>query len=65
MSARGKVRFAWGLIVFALVGWPASALTVAAEEPQVVLALSWIAILLGGVTALFEAQTQVKQDDEG
>lgn len=64
MSARGKVRFAWCLIVFALVGWPLSAFTVASEEPQVVLALSWIAILLGGVTALFEAQTHVKQEEE-
>lgn len=64
MSPAAKERFAWFLIGFALVGWPISALTVARSEPQVVLALSWIAILLTGVTALFEAQVLVKQEEE-
>lgn len=64
MTARSKVYFAWTLILFAVVGWPTSAFTVAKSEPQVVLGLSWIAILLTGVTALFEAQVLVKQEEE-
>lgn len=34
------------LLVFAVLGWPLSQLTVARHEPPFVLALSWLAIIV-------------------
>ena len=46
-----------------MIGWPASALTVAKGEPQFILGLSWIAITL---TALdVAATTDVRNEQEG
>lgn len=44
MKLRQKI--AWIVLVIAVVGWPATAFTIASSEPQVVLGLSWIAIIL-------------------
>ena len=63
MSPRLRVWAAWVLVAVCLVGWPLSALTIAKEEPQFILALSWIAIL---VTALDVVSTQdVRKQQEG
>ncbi len=63
MSPKVRVWAAWALVVVCLVGWPVSALTIAKEEPQFILALSWIAIL---VTALDVVSTQdVRKQQEG
>lgn len=43
---RAEVILAWTLLVGSLIGWPLSALTVARDEPQFVLGLSWLAITL-------------------
>ena len=55
MSVKWRLRFAWVLLVGSLIGWPLSALTWAAEEPQFILGLSWLAITL---TALDIVSTQ-------
>lgn len=46
LSPRNRVRGAWVLLVMSIIGWPVSQLTVAKNEPPVVLALSWIAIII-------------------
>lgn len=59
---RWYIRTAWVLLAIALVGWPASQLTWAKDEPPFVLALSWLAIVLTCVDVLVTAH--VKRDTE-
>jgi hypothetical protein len=56
----GRKRLAWGLIILTVVGWPATSLTVFAQEPQGILGLSWFAIFLTAVDILLTAE--VKDD---
>jgi hypothetical protein len=49
MRPQTRRRVAGWLIVASLLGWPVTALTLAREEPQFVLGLSWIAITLTAV----------------
>ena len=63
MSPKVRVRAAWALLVGTLVAWPATALTVFREEPQGILGLSFLAIV---VTALDVLSTQdVRSKQEG
>lgn len=55
LNPRSQVTIAWSLIGFSLLGWPLSALTVAREEPQVILAISWLALIFSGYSALVAA----------
>ena len=58
-----RLKLAVALLVIATIGWPVSALTVARDEPQFVLGLSWLAILL---TALDIINTvDVRREQEG
>ena len=51
------------LVAVCLVGWPASCLTIARDEPPVILGLSWIAIV---IAALDVWSTQdVRKEQEG
>lgn len=52
MKRKPKLILAWGLLIGSVIGWPITALTVAKQEPQVVLALSWIAIIITALDAL-------------
>lgn len=62
MNAR-RVRtvVAWVLLVGSLIGWPISALTVARDEPQFVLGLSWLAIVLTSADLLSTSQVHEDQ----
>lgn len=50
------------LLVSSLAGWPLSALTIARDEPQVVLGLSWLAITITALDVLFTADVRVEVD---
>ncbi len=56
MSAGKKTRktLAWSVLVLCVVGWPISAMTVANDEPQFVLGLSWFALILTSVLIVIE-----------
>lgn len=64
MSPQWRRRAAWVLIVICVVGWPGTALTIARAEPPVVLALSWIAILLTACDILSTQDVRVQQEDK-
>ena len=64
MSPENRVRFAWVLLVASLVGWPASALTLARDEPQFVLGLSWFAITLTALDIVLTADVRKEQDGD-
>lgn len=63
MSAKLKRGLAWFLFVGSIVGWPLSAMTVAADEPQFVLGLSWLAIILTAMDGLWIAQQEEKDKE--
>jgi hypothetical protein len=64
MSPKWRVRAAWVLVAASCIGWPVSALTVAKEEPQFVLGLSWGAILLTALDIVSTQDVREKQEDE-
>jgi hypothetical protein len=54
----------WVLLGGSLIGWPLSAFTLARNEPQFVLGLSWLAIILTAADLLSTSQVYEKQDDD-
>jgi hypothetical protein len=64
VSPKWRVRAAWLLVAASCIGWPVSALTVARDEPQFVLGLSWGAILLTALDIVSTSDVREKQEDE-
>jgi hypothetical protein len=63
VNPKVRVRAAWVLLVVALISWPATALTVFKDEPQGILGLSFLAIV---IECLNVVSTQdVRQQQEG
>lgn len=50
------------VLVASLIGWPTTALTVFKDEPQGILALSWLALTLTAADVL--ATTDVRAQDD-
>lgn len=61
-TRRLEVIVALVLLVGSLIGWPLSALTVAASEPPFVLGLSWFAITLTAADLLKTSRVHRDQD---
>jgi hypothetical protein len=62
VSPKWRVRAAWALLVVTLIAWPVTALTVFSGEPQGILGLSFLAII---VTCLDVVSTQdVRKEQE-
>lgn len=64
MSPKARVRFAWCLLAASVVGYPLTALTVAKDEPHVVLALSWFAITLTAWDVVSTADVRAEQEED-
>jgi hypothetical protein len=62
-ARRLRVIAAWVLILGTLAGWPISLFTLAKDEPPFVLSLSWMAILIEGVTLLTTSQVHEEQGE--
>lgn len=62
-SPATRVRFAWSLLVASMIGWPLSAFTVARQEPQFILGLSWLAIALTALDIVATADVRREQDN--
>lgn len=60
----GRTKLGWALVIGSAVGWPLTALTIFSEEPQGILGLSWLAILLTGVDILLTAEIHDSDDDD-
>ena len=63
MSPRWRRRAAAALVVGSLIAWPLSAFTLAKDEPQFVLGLSFLAITF--TAADIWATTDVRKEQEG
>lgn len=55
---------AWILLAGCIAGWPVSAVWLARDEPQFVLGLSWMALILTSLDLLSTSQVAEKQDQE-
>lgn len=60
--ARWYVVFAWALLIGSLIGWPLTALTVFRHEPQGILGLSWLAILLTAADIVITSNVRQEQE---
>lgn len=58
---KARVIAAWTLLVLSVIGWPVSALTLARNEPQFVLGLSWMAIVIEAANLLTSSQVHEEQ----
>jgi len=61
MKAKARISMAWALLGISAVGWPLTALTLAKHEPQFILGLSWMAIIIEALNVVLNAQIQEKQ----
>jgi len=52
-NPRNRIYFARILLSVAVIGWPITAMTLFKDEPQGILGLSWLAIILTSVDILF------------
>jgi hypothetical protein len=59
---KARKILAWSLLVIGLIGWPVSQLTFARNEPPMVLALSWLAIILSALDAVFIVKVEEEND---
>jgi hypothetical protein len=55
---------AWGILVVSIVGWPVSALTVFHDEPQGILGLSWLALILTAFDILSTQDVRQQHEDD-
>jgi hypothetical protein len=62
---RWYVALGWALLILSLIGWPLTQFTIARDEPPVVLALSWLAIILTAVGIIVSAYVKRDQDGNG
>lgn len=61
---KARVIGAWVLLIGSTVGWPVAALTWARDEPQFVLGLSFLAIIIESLTLLTASQVHRDQADD-
>jgi hypothetical protein len=65
MNPKLRRRAAIAMVIITLIGWPVSAFTWAANEPQFVLGLSWLAITLTCLDIAATTDVRAEQDDKG
>jgi hypothetical protein len=61
---RARTIGAWVLLIGATIGWPVSALTFARQEPQFILGLSWLAVVLESASLLTSSQVHEGQKED-
>lgn len=63
-NPENRVKLAWGIVIVSIVAWPITAFTVFSKEPQAVMALSWIAIILSAIILLVTTDVRKEQDEQ-
>jgi hypothetical protein len=63
LANKALIIVGWMTFIGPLVLWPITSLTVFRGEPQGVLGLSWLAIILSGATLLLQAVTKRHVDE--
>jgi hypothetical protein len=60
---RARTVAAWVLLVGSVIGWPVAALWLARDEPQFVLGLSFLAIIIESASLLTSSQVAEDVND--
>jgi hypothetical protein len=67
-AADVTVRLSWAVLAVCVIAWPVTSLTVFRGEPQGVLGLSWVALILSAantiLTAIVNRKTDGTSDDD-
>lgn len=63
LNIRVQLVSSWALFYGSIVGWPITALTVFRSEPQGILGLSWLALIISSYTTLVSAHGNRMVDD--
>jgi len=65
MPVKVRLYFAWVLLIGSLIGWALSlAKIIAPNEPQFVLSLSWLAIVLTAIGIIETCDVRRQQEDD-
>lgn len=64
LKPKYQIWMSWFIIISSIIGWPLSALTVAKDEPLVILSISWLALIYSGYSALVAAQADKHIQDK-
>lgn len=56
MSPNGQVYISTFIIISSVIGWPVTAMTIAKDEPFIILSISWLALIYAGYSALVSSQ---------
>lgn len=59
-----RMKMATVLLIGSVIGWPITALTVFSKEPQGILGLSWLAVILTAIDILSTQDVRNKADDD-
>lgn len=62
---QARVRAAWGMFWICVVLWPITSLTIFASEPQGVLGLSWVALILNALNIVITTDVRREQENGG
>lgn len=62
-SAKARLRVAWAVLAGVVIAWPLTAFTIARDEPQVVLGLSFLALAFTAWNIVQTADVRKQQDD--
>jgi hypothetical protein len=60
-----RLRISWFVLLLSAIGWPLSALTLAAEEPPFILGLSWLAITITALDVIVTSDVRAEQEENG
>lgn len=58
------VWLSWAVLATCVIAWPITSLTVFRGEPQGVLGLSWVALILSAANTILTAVVNRKTDDQ-
>lgn len=61
MKPKTRVKVAWSLLGLCVIAWPVTSLTIFQGEPQGVLALSWMALILTALDIIVTADVRDQQ----
>jgi hypothetical protein len=65
LKVRVYVSLSWALFCGGIVAWPVSQFTFAKDEPPLILALSWLAIIVAALGVIVSADVRREQDNGG
>lgn len=61
-STTATIVLSWFMLLASIIGWPVTSVTVFRTEPQGILGLSWVALIISAGNTLLTAYTKRQAD---